>query len=77
MFCYRLLETQTDDVKLLMKICESKRLRNGSKLSQESFVEVPVQKSKLTTDETTEEGHVNILSISIFFVFVIKGRQFN
>ncbi|CAG2243525.1 ABC transporter C family member 5,ATP-dependent bile acid permease,Multidrug resistance-associated protein 7,ABC transporter C family member 10,Multidrug resistance-associated protein 1,ABC transporter C family member 8,Canalicular multispecific organic anion transporter 2,Pleiotropic ABC efflux transporter of multiple drugs YBT1,Multiple drug resistance-associated protein-like transporter 1,Canalicular multispecific organic anion transporter 1,Multidrug resistance-associated protein 5,Putative uncharacter len=62
----RLLETQTDDVKLLMKICESKRLRNGSKLSQESFVEVPVQKSKLTTDETTEEGHVRL---SIFITY--------
>ncbi|CAC5385161.1 ABCC1 [Mytilus coruscus] len=62
----RLLETQTDDVKLLMKICESKRLRNGSKQSQESFVEVPVQKSKLTTDETTEEGHVRL---SIFITY--------
>ncbi|XP_076114149.1 multidrug resistance-associated protein 1-like [Mytilus galloprovincialis] len=62
----RLLETQTDDVKLLMKICESKRLRNGSKLSQESFVEVPIQKSKLTTDETTEEGHVRL---SIFITY--------
>ncbi|XP_063401135.1 multidrug resistance-associated protein 1-like [Mytilus trossulus] len=62
----RLLETQTDDVKLLKKICESKRLRNGSKLSQESFVEVPAQKSKLTTDETTEEGHVRL---SVFITY--------